>query len=498
MVMQRLTNTFRRKATQETIGTTAQHYSIQLNQAVPYYETVDRSKADYRFYDRLRRGEVVGCELAGGLAKTVASKVAQWTLGMAPQISFDNEELSSLVNDWLSDNLHHLIRHTEDMVALGDYYLAVTPDGLGDVNLVAYTPDIVQPLVNAANYKDIVGWQTFERINHPTDMTRYMLLTNDFYNDLRREKVEFESGQPIIRDYPNLIGRLNFIPMRNNRMSNDIYGRPEVAPLVATAKGLLYAYNEVLSAGIAGNIRLGRPTPVIKFKDYEQMEAFMSAYATPYSVQQFNEITQEYETIQDFHIEFDADRLLAISGADFGYEHPGQISEDVKVFLGVLFLLIIQTIEIPEFVLGGELTSSRSTAETQLETFERWVAKKQSEMEQWLRELLKCVAELLALQNPGVGAFDVESISIQWQPLTSQDGTLTLEVVKWAYSQGLLDKRTALQLIPADIEDIEAVLEAADEESEQARQNTEQFFAFQSQQAEQAALASGEDTQDNE
>ena len=66
--------------------------------------------------------------------------------------------------------------------------------------------------------------------------------------------------------------------------------------------------------------------------------------------------------------------------------------------------------------------------------------------------------------EPGVV---VETPQVQFEELADQDGALTLETLRWAYAEGLIDDRTALMLAPVRFEDIDALLEAAAEQREE-------------------------------
>jgi hypothetical protein len=56
---------------------------------------------------------------------------------------------------------------------------------------------------------------------------------------------------------------------------------------------------------------------------------------------------------------------------------------------------------------------------------------------------------------------------LQWEALDQEDGTLTLETIKWAFGEGLLDELTALQMMPVEIDDPQAVLAKAKAEREE-------------------------------
>ena len=87
----------------------------------------------------------------------------------------------------------------------------------------------------------------------------------------------------------------------------------------------------------------------------------------------------------------------------------------------------------------------------------------------------------------------MDAIELVWEPLTGNDGKLTLTALQWAYSQGLIDRRTALMLAPIDIGDVEAVLSAVDDDKAKEWEDRHQQFAANNRREEQLALEAGDD-----
>ena len=116
---------------------------------------------------------------------------------------------------------------------------------------------------------------------------------------------------------------------------------------------------------------------------------------------------------------------------------------------------------------GNAIASSQASAETQMPIFERFIDGRRKEAAGWLTELADIVLGYLALVQPAVSR---ETPSLQWRKL-SQDGALTLQAVSWAYSEGLLDERTALLLAPVEVANIDEVLALAKQEREERLQN---------------------------
>ena len=75
-------------------------------------------------------------------------------------------------------------------------------------------------------------------------------------------------------------------------------------------------------------------------------------------------------------------------------------------------------------------------------------------------------------------------------PLTNADGSLTVQAVQFAFTSGLVDKETALKLLPLDIENPSEVIRKADKEQ---AERDEEFDRRQ-----EALIAGGRRDQDQE
>jgi hypothetical protein len=53
---------------------------------------------------------------------------------------------------------------------------------------------------------------------------------------------------------------------------------------------------------------------------------------------------------------------------------------------------------------------------------------------------------------------------LQWEPLDQEDGSLTLETLKWLRLEGLLPDQNAVELAPVEVDDAEAMVAKAKEE----------------------------------
>lgn len=417
--------------------------------------TVDLTQVDAGFWDRARRGMIPGLELSAPLLNPIYSKIAAWSLGQAPTFKFQNAATQKGFDDWLDTWHPSLLEVMEESLALGTPYLLIN----ADLSVTILPPDVVDPIVNPDDYSQIIGYCVTEVFPNPQNPADVMRITDEYYVD-KRIVTTYHRGTPTVKRYKNLLGRLPILPIPNKRGVNEVYGRPEVEALLT----VLYEYNDVLKYAIDGNKKQGRPTPVIeKMGTPEYIEAFFAQHGRPYT---YTDENGQQKT--GYRIDFDSDNIIALANdATFKWASPASFMGDVSKLLELFFYIIVQHSELPEFIFGVAIASSKASADAQLPTFTKFIEKKQSLSRRWLIEVAEIVTGYLSLMQLRV---KVERPAIQFEPLTSADGKLTLQSVMWAYKMGLMDDLTALTSLTAlDIDDPRAVLRKAREEAE-ARQ----------------------------
>ena len=436
----------------------------------PYAQTYDTGQADYAFWDKARRGRARGLGLGGLFIKPLASKVASWTLGQVPKIRCESDTAQELVAEWVTEHHAKLIEVYEEAVVLGDCYLLVN----ADLTLTILPPQVVMPMLAPDDYSKIIGYRVTEVHVNPYSFSR-MTITNDYTATERVRTVTIDmpvtengvyrnQGNTIRTErFKNLIGKIPIIHIPNDAGADERYGHP-------VAEGLLHAmyrYDDVFEYAIAGNKRQGRPTPVIsEMGDVDQIEQFWELFGgkEKYTDADGNEQSQRV-------LDFDADQVLTLGGnAKFDWKAPGSFTTDTQNLLELIFYLILQHSEIPEFVWGNAIASSKASAESQMPPFTRFIEKKQGQVTRWLNQVLDVVVALIRTYETGIPKS--EKARIAWMPLTNADGALTLQAVQFALGSGLMDKETALKLLPLDIEFPAMVIERA--KAEQA-EDAEEF-----------------------
>lgn len=417
--------------------------------------THDWGRSDYAWWRKAYYGRARGLELSGLLIKPIISKIAAWSLGRAPEWRCENDASQEALTGWWDEHHPQVLQGYRAVLKQGDTFVVVN----ADLSLTIVQPDSVDPIVADDDYSRIVGWRVTQVLDHPTE-TRRMTVVDEYYLDRRVRRVEMDGRATQETVYPNLLGRLPVVHIANAPQDGETFGHAEAEGLVE----VLHRYGEVFEAAIEGNITQGRPTPHINFETESDLNKFWDVYGATES-QPLPDGTQQRVT----SLAVDLSQVLTTSGATFDYKSPAPFTEDTGRLLEILFYLILEHAELPEFVMGNAIASSKASAETQMPVFEKFIEGKRGEIAGWLTEIAEIVLGYLSLTEPGVV---VETPTIQWQKLT-QDGRLTLDTLMWAYTEGLLDRRTALLLAPIDVGSPDEVLDAAEKE----RQEREASFA---------------------
>lgn len=432
-------------------------------------ETEDTSVPDYIFWDKARRGKARGLEISGLFLKPLCSKIAAWAMGIPPVLESQAEKRSAAekinehLNDWWDEHLPEILKGYEEALNLGNCYLVVN----GDLSVTILPPHVVDRIIDETDFSKTLGWRVTLRYVNPADSTDAMTIVDE-YRVGSRIRYFYRNGEPIkTQTYKLPLNRLNIIPILNRYGVDEVFGRPEGEGLIPD----LQAYGEVIQAGIQGNVRQGRPTPVIEGLGTEQsIKSFWERMGKT-----IRRILPDGSVEQTTTANFDADKLVTLGGdAKFNWKSPGLFASETARILELLFYMMLQHTEIPEFVWGNAVTSSKASAETQLAPFLKWLQKKQGLSQGWITNLAQVVIEMFQIEDPTLVVTGADKIKIVWKPLTEQDGKLRLDVVKLGLEQGLLTREKALELCPTlDVDDADQWVADAEKQKKEDSEETE-------------------------
>lgn len=407
------------------------------------------ARPNYDWWRRAYYCRVRGLELSGLFLKPLVNKLAAWTLGRPPKFKLDSQANSDALTTWWAEQHVHVLRAMRGALRQGDSFLVVN----ADLSITLLPPGCVDPIVDDRDYATIIGWRVTQVMAHPDRVSDRMTVIDEYYADRRIHRVEVNATLREEQVFPNLLGRIPLIHIPNQPDEGEIFGHAEAEALVE----LLHRYGVVLEVAVEGNELMGRPTPVVTFANQPELDAWWERESSRHTRTLPDGTSEAADTVA-----WNPQAIVATTGG-FTWQSPGSFAEDTEKLLGLMFYLFLEHAEIPEFVMGNAISSSKASAETQLPVFVKFIEMRQGEVGGWIKQIAEVVLGYLSLTTPGV---TVETPTLQWESLSGSDGTLTLATITWALAEGLLDEKTALMLAPIDVDDPDAVLAQAKEERE--------------------------------
>lgn len=340
----------------EMIGRVATRFTGIFRPARVSY---DGTQPAYEFWDRLRRCKAEGYRLAGLFVEPILHHVGSWALGDGVEIRSAHRPTQEATNRFLSEIKQLLIDSYEDSMGLGDSYIAVNPDG----TLTWLSPDSVQKLIDPLDYRHVIGYRVVTSNEQVTTIDEY-------FETERRVTIERGSIKTTFI-YENVIGGLlPIVHIPNNAGANEIYGHPLVEPLLP----VLAEYDDVLTNSLSGVKVMGNPIPTVTGVD-DPVKA-RNQLATRHET-----VVNEDGTTQSVPVtDFDPLTMMITSG-DFKFVSPAPFTDDAWRMLKNIFLLILEHTNVPEWVWGGAIASSRASVEAQLPAFEKFVQARRGKLE---------------------------------------------------------------------------------------------------------------------
>lgn len=271
----------------------------------------------------------------------------------------------------------------------------------------------------------------------------------------------------LVVEYDNLIGRLPVVHFANERGVNETNGRSLFQGLRMT----LSQYDTILRKALYGVEVMGNPIPT--WQGMENLEETWEINSVP---------TGEYDDNGQEIREVRFDQLTGLflgKGGEFKFSAPANgFTQDVRDMLKLLFLLVLEYLQIPETVWGGEMGQARATSVEQMNSFYQSIEGRRLELEGvgsdsvlgveahgGLLALVEIWLRTRALTDRRVRVGDVV---IEWDELRHEDSALQLDKVKWAHGVGIVRDETALRAL-ALVDDVAGEIEAARTEDEASR-----------------------------
>lgn len=460
----------------EMIGRTS-HLAVNRAALTPRNTTIDYTKVDYVFWDKFRRGKQAGYELGAWFAQPAAQIIQNWVLGDGPTFSIKSDTprdpdnphpAETALVEFMRDNGQLVADWYYDGLTLGDGYLVVNPDA-------TLTP--VQPS-QIDLYPDPVLWRQINEVVINTDTGQAKI--KDIYRPDQRiiEIVvnEVRNSQNVVTqqrtqqtaEFSNLIGRIPVIHFANEVQANELFGHPMFAHLLR----LSAEYDDVETKSINGVKTMGNPVPVIS--GATDPETIRNQNATGTETWYNEDGALEERPAIEFQL---LTMLILGEGAQFDFKSPGPFTQDTERMLGILFLQMLQHLQIPEWVWGGAVNSSMASVQAQTPAFHAHIKGRRKKFEATLLELANVWLAMKALTDPSLALGEGETLVVEWPELTAQDEKFEHQKAVDAYDRGVLTDETFLastELVEDAQKEVGAAKEQAKERQDEFNQRLEQ------------------------
>lgn len=405
----------------------------------------DRTQADYGWYDNLRRGKLDTYKLGALFAKPIVQHVTSWTLGNGFRATTDSESTNEALADFVDENLYSIITFVQEAMSLGDAYLVVNADG----TLSAVPASQVDVETDPLDYRRVVAYTITTVVEKATITDRYSLDMGRVVT-IKRDRLADE-----VFTYPLVSGRLPVVHLPYGASTNEVFGHPFYEALVP----LFAEYDDVLMNSLLGVKTMSNPIPALE--DVENPADELAALATRTETY----VDADGTTRTDHIVDMDTLRMIATTGK-FNYKGPAAFTADSWQMLKALFLLMLQHSNVPEWVWGGAIASSKASVDAQMPAWAKFIELQRMMLEDTIRELLEIWLATVSLFTPGVQS--TVRLEIEWPEVAPADQAMHLAYVARAGDKGLITEQTELELLNL-VKDAAAEVKVARAEA-QARQ----------------------------
>lgn len=448
--------------------------------------SVDYSKTNYTLTRAVYYASEVADPVSGSkqgakflfgavFGKPIVNAAAAFAIGRMPAVDVspanENGELSKKEEnteyeliEFIRRSKNHLFKAVRNSYRDGDSYVRMRDTG--EIELVR--PDGVDKVYDSLT-GDLLGYDIKHYVEDETSGSKSVIKYVEKLRKLTpyREVYEIKDGkEKIVTEHTEAAAEgeageerpLPLIHFPNEQEPSMLYGISEYQ----TCYYLMANYHAVLEKAIKGNIYNSTPVPVAK--GIEDMDAF---------------IAQNFDKNDDgeYEIKWGTDKFI-LGGKDFSIDMVtgDDTTAGADTLLKILFRLICQTSETPEFLMGTAVKSSNASVTEQMPALVKKAERKQGQLEEPLKELLELY--LYYKRDDTELSIDVDAeFSIEWLPIIEREMKVNIEIVKLLIDNGSITDETAIKLLNLEgkIKDPAKEVEEAHKESETKVSNSGVF-----------------------
>jgi hypothetical protein len=392
--------------------------------------------------------------LGAGFAKPIVNIAAGFMIGSLPDIRIEGvdegkkTEIETLISEFLDKNHSKLYKLFRNSMRDGDDYVQIDGD-----DLKRFPPEQIDIVINKITgelegfdrtvivqeeqengREENIKYKTEYRINEPTGYKKtYRLQDNE-----KTYLPEYSDTEP--KEYFDIVGFHN--ELEEGVM---LYGNSEYQSIYY----YIANYHAILAAAIKNNIYNGTSVP------------YLTGVG---NTQTFMEANGEKADDGKYKLRWDAKKLLiGPDKFDIKFASATDTSQGADKLLNLLFWLIAQNSETPEFAFGTAVRSSMASVSEQMPVLVQKVVRKQKEYTDPLLNLIK-----LFLMNNGVDT-ETLKINIIWKSLVDKDMKVNIEILRFLADEGIITDKSKLQILGMGeyIQDIDKELTEAKKESDE-------------------------------
>lgn len=352
----------------------------------------------------------------------------------------DKVETNSTIsntNRMLQDRRDIIFKAVRNSYRDGDFFVVVEDDG----EFTLLPPEDVDIIVNPNNPDAIDGYDVFSTFPDPADPSgaKMLMYVDEIRRVYRRRclidragKRQVVTGTEI--EYRNLEDggleerELPIVHFANEQEARSLYGTSEFQNLYF----LMANYHEVLSAAIKGNIYNSTAVPVIQ--GVKNMKQFLQ-----------QNFTQDKDG--NYILKWDNQKMLVVGeGGSVQILQANGTATDAQTLLNILFWLISQSSETPEFAFGTAVQSSKASVSEQTPMLIKKAVRKQGELEAPIRKLIELYITRMAIIVPE--EFDAEvEFTITMPNILDEDLNINIQIVNALLEKGIITEETAMTML---------------------------------------------------
>lgn len=440
--------------------------------------TVDYSKTNYTLTKAIyyaskidEEGTCYGDKFLFGaaLAKPIVNSTAAFAFSSPPSVSIDgfngttseikedtNDNYQKFIDEWIENNDSLLFKVARNCLRDGDYYILVNDD-LSARLIAPEQVDVVDdPITGETLGYDVTTYVENIDENGVKKRTKYVSKyrkKSPYYQLIKFEENSKEGSIEVEEKGDDEERPLRIIGFHNERDANERYGTSEYQGCYY----LMANYHAVLEAAIENNLYNSNAVPIVTGVD---------------DVQRWLETNGTKNENGEYVVNWENKKLLIGTG-DFDAKIIGGIqnSAEAMQLLNIIFWLICQQSETPEFVMGTAVQSSKASVSEQMPVMIMKAQRKRKEFKNFYKELFELVFHLGKERYPELAK--EPKISISWPDIVEEDKKINIEIVKTLSEEGCISDRTKMIMLGIDkyVNDINGEIDIAKKENSEKSQS---------------------------